>query len=132
MSPTPSLFQRFLRGLVLRLVVLLGAFLGNREAVLRARLAVMPENHRHRRGLEHELARLEQAREWLDDPEWMDDPRVPGMLAEWARVVNDAGRRGWMPRRGYPDWFFALPVAGPVPMASLRAPGGRCTTSFGL
>jgi hypothetical protein len=114
MSPAPSLFQRLLRRLVLRLVIVLGGLLGMREVALRARLAVLPEGHKRRAGLEAELARIERARALLDDPEAWEDPRFAGLVAEVARVRNDAGRRALARRRIYPNWFFALPdgVAG--------------------
>jgi hypothetical protein len=110
----PSLIQRILRGLVLRLVMLLDGLLGVREAVLRARLRRMPAGHRHRRALERDLARLEHCRAVLADPDFFDDARLIGTAAEVARVRADAGRRGWIRLRWIYGWatrFRRLPAA---------------------
>lgn len=128
MSPASSLFRAILRRLLLRLVLLLDAVQAAREGYLRARLAALPEGHRRRAGLMAELAKAERYRALLADEEAWEDPRFAGLVAEVARVRNDPGRRALARRRVYPRWFWLLPVALPVPAATLCARGGRCTT----
>ena len=96
MSPTKSSLRQTLRRLVLRLVMLLDGFLGLRRAWLCARIDALPANHKRRRALERELARLDRACAVLTDPDNHEDLAFRGLLAEIARVRADTGRRGWM------------------------------------
>ena len=128
MTQSPTLFQALLRRLVLRLVLMLDAGLGLRIAFLRLRLAMLPERHKRRRRLEQALARLLRVREILADPETYEDPGIPGLLAEIARVNNDAGRRALVRLYRWPTPPRPIPAPLPGPLVAL-APGARCTTT---
>ncbi len=129
MPPVPAILHTLLRHIALRLALLLGGLLAVREGWMQARLAAMPEGHRHRARLMRELAFMAQVRAALADPEFREDPCTIGKAAEVARCVNDAGRRavarlfGLMFSRGR---GMRRVARGAAPAAD-RAMAARCT-----
>ena len=130
MPPAPTFLQAFLRGLVLRLVVLFGGALARRAAFLRARIATRGPTHRHHRARTAELARLERVRAVLADPTLFDDPRMIGCAAEAARVRNDVGRRAHARQNFGVSPFFTLPAARPAPSPGREPPDCRSTPAI--
>ena len=102
MPPAPCNPQESLRRLVLRLILMVACVLPAGVARLRERLAGMRAGHRHRAGLERELAKAERAAVLLADPAFWMDPATVGKAAEVARVAGDAGRRAIVRRMMWP------------------------------
>ena len=129
MPPVPAILHTLLRHIALRLALLLGGLLAVREGWMQARLAAMPEGHRHRARLMRELAFMAQVRAALADPEFREDPCTIGKAAEVARCVNDAGRRA-LARRVAQFFSRGLGMRPGEPMAAPRDPSlpvVRCT-----
>ncbi len=129
MPPLPALLHSLLRFAALRLALLLGGVLVQRERRLRARLAALPERHRRRAGLLRELAKLTRARDALTDWAFFVDAGTRGKAAEVARCVNDAGRRALARRFGLLMWRNrgARRIARRAALAAVALLAERCT-----
>ncbi len=134
MPPRFLPLSSLLRSLVLRLVVLLGGVMEAREAMVRARLGVLPAGHRRRRALLRTLARVAWMRECVADPGFWDDPRMEGKAAEVARCVGDAGRRAAARRFGlmFSRGRGMRRVGRVVALVAAGVAAGRCRCGRGV
>lgn len=102
-SGVSSLIQEVLRGVLLRLALMVGGRLGLRVRLLRLAMLGLPEGRR-RRAIARDIARLERVLALLSDPELMADARFMAMAAEAAICGADPGRRAWVRLRWIYGW----------------------------